>query len=114
MTQIVKFPDEVFARLATIADKRNMRIADLIVEGVNTALSPAPKPVVPQSHRRTHQALDWDEVARLHGQGMNDRQIADAMGRNQKSVYTARTAMKLPRNAEGKWQRKINPKEGNA
>lgn len=115
MTQVVKFPDGAWAKLATVADKRGMSIAEVLVEAAQhvMAAKDQPKPVIPATPRRTHQALDWDEVARLHAQGMNDRQISDVMGRPVRSIYTARTAMKLPKNAEGSWRQKsnTNPKE---
>lgn len=38
MTQVVRFPDAVFGRLATIAERREMKIADVIVEATNRVL----------------------------------------------------------------------------
>jgi hypothetical protein len=58
MTQIVKFPDDVWARLATLADKRQVRIADLLVDAAKYLLHgtlPQPQPcqlehVKPRTH----------------------------------------------------------------
>jgi hypothetical protein len=46
MTQVVKFPDTAWAQLATLADKRQVRIADLLVDAARYLLHGAlPEPV---------------------------------------------------------------------
>lgn len=112
MTQIVKFPDRQWAQLATLAEKRDATIADLLVEAT-VHLNDGPRPAVPGaplSARRRKQSLDWDEVARLNREGLTDVAIAKAMNRNPKSVFNARSSMRLPANrAPRKTQEGSNP-----
>lgn len=42
MTQVVRFPEKVWGQLATIADKRDVSIAELIVEAAQHLTQPVP------------------------------------------------------------------------
>ena len=70
MTQIVKFPDRVWAQLATIAERREITIAELLVEttqAILTGKTPTPAPTRTPSPRKhqmhKHAHVDTDNVA---------------------------------------------------
>lgn len=72
MTQVVKFPDPVWAQLATLAEKRQVRIADLLVDATKYLLHgtlPQPQPcqlehVKPRTHIKGRPAaVAWRDPA---------------------------------------------------
>jgi hypothetical protein len=112
---IVNFPEKIWGRLASIADNRAMTISELLVEAAELTLAGHSVPrVIPRSYRRGRQALDWDEVARLNGEGLSDMDIAARLSRPYGSVGNARRRMHLPVNhGPGGRPLNTNPKEGN-
>lgn len=82
MTQVVKFPDSVWGRLASIAERREVKIADLIVEAAHQVLGTTPAPVeqvVEQVRTRDVLAV-LDKVQDLHELNRSQQEIADATG----------------------------------
>lgn len=69
----VNFPDHVWGRLATIAEKREMSVADLLVESAEDLLG------APRRERKQVRPIDLSSLADLHAKGMTDSQIARAL-----------------------------------
>jgi DNA invertase Pin-like site-specific DNA recombinase len=82
MTQIVKFPDKPWAELASIADKRDMRIADVIAEAAHHLLGSKP---VGREHEsepvRARDVLDvLQQVQELYELHRSQKEIAAVTG----------------------------------
>ncbi|MDN4616434.1 hypothetical protein P5G50_18455 [Leifsonia sp. F6_8S_P_1B] len=116
----VEFPDAVWGRLASIADKREMRIADLIVETAHHLLGTTPphptqRPPAPNGgNHGARPALNWHdpaveaeirELITLHRSGP---QIAAHFGVSYDSVRTALKGLNIPTDT-----RKITNPKGN-
>lgn len=109
MTWVVKFPDQVGARLATIAEKRGESIGDVLVEAAEYLLG-VRRPV---AHKPYVTILPAD-VARLHADGLSDAAIAEALGASHGGVRCHRLKLGLTPNTRGGRPIKTNPKENDA
>lgn len=81
----VTMPDDVWGRLATIADDRNTTIAELLVAAVMEITEP-----------RTR----GERVVQLVRAGLTDAQIAERTGELKSYVGDVRRAAKLPPNRQ--------------
>lgn len=117
----VEFPEKVWGRLASIADNRDMSIAEVIVEAAQGILSqPRPESKCGLPHvkpkrdvRGRPPVLDWqDEVVaarirELHVLGRSMNETARELGVSWDAVRTAYTHLGLPTT-----KRNTHPKEG--
>lgn len=122
MTQIVKFPDKTFGRLASIADNRGVSIADLIVEAAQGLLSmPIREPVCELEHvkparhtpgpRPLVDTTDEVVAARIRSLIEMDRslpEVAREFGVSADAMRTAYRHLGIERNRIN-----TNPKESN-
>jgi uncharacterized protein YerC len=88
---MMRFPPNVWGRLATIADDRGTNIADIITTAVINELRPR--------DRRS-----W--VLQLVRQGYSDRAIAETTGELKSYVGDVRRAAKLPANRDRSAERR--------
>jgi AraC-like DNA-binding protein len=114
MTQIVKFPDKPWAKLATIAERRGITIAELLVETAEAAITgkpPAPAPVVvqpappvphaPKPKRQVSPVIDTDDpeiaghIREMRAQNWSVLRIAREMGATRDAVRGAFTRLGL-------------------
>lgn len=117
---IVNFPDKIWGRLASIADNRDVSIAEVLVEAAQDILGaqraqqctlPHVKPKRDAPGRPP--ALDWQDevvaarVRELHDLGWSMNESARVLGVSWDAVRTAYTHLGLPTT-----KRKTNPKEG--
>jgi DNA-binding CsgD family transcriptional regulator len=85
-------------KLATLAEKQDTTITSLIEEHVDRMDQPVE---VPPSVRITTRGDEVrQQVANLHAQGLNDRQIAEAMHCTRANVRQHRLTLRLPSNAK--------------
>lgn len=97
---IVNFPDEVWGRLASIADNRGVKIADLLVEAVHTVTTgkppttpvEVPEPVRGQAGRaqvNTNDPKTVAEIKQLHDLGWSMLETSRRFGVSYDAMRTA-------------------------
>ncbi|MFF2054132.1 hypothetical protein ACFVU2_21175 [Leifsonia sp. NPDC058194] len=88
----VKFPDHAWARLVSIAEKREMSVSDLLVEAAEDLLG------APRRERKRLAPIEPTKVAELHSQGLSDRRIALVLDASEGGVRYRRIQLGLPAN----------------
>lgn len=92
MKIVLEVPDRVWGKLADLADKREVKVADLLVEAITGMLpgAPTPKPWVPRTPHKPLTAEQESDLRALHALNYSDGAIAKRIG---VSKYRVRSAM---------------------
>jgi DNA-binding CsgD family transcriptional regulator len=81
-TSTIEVPARTLWRLMSIADKRGVKVVDLLNELAGTGTGPGPQPGQPRLVLTRQQ-----RVAVLHAKGFTARQIANELGIHRENVY---------------------------
>jgi DNA-binding NarL/FixJ family response regulator len=92
-----------YRMLVAIATKRGVNVPTLIEKHLDAGLTGAPSSEVhaPVSKNLTKRQVDT--IIRLHGEGMNDAEIAEVLAIPSNTVLSRRRRLKLPANAPRGW-----------
>lgn len=97
---VVNLTNDQYRILSAIADRDDINVHHLIEAQIAAGLGFAPKPVARNTKNPRNLTLQQvNNIVRLHGQGMNDVQIGEAMSISSKTVATRRRRLNLPPNA---------------